>query len=58
MQDITIDEQILMTWRSHAEEALDMLIDMAKILSEEACEATLERPYASFVASFDNILAI
>ena len=27
-------------------------------MSEEACEATLERPNTSFIASFDNILAI
>jgi hypothetical protein len=27
-------------------------------LSEEACNATLDRPTASFVASFNNISAI
>ena len=47
-----------MMWRSHEEEVLDLLIDRAKILWEDTCGATLERPDASSVASFDNILAI
>ena len=34
-----------------------MLIDITKILSEEDDDATLERPDALLVASFDNILA-
>jgi len=33
-----------------------MLIYRAKILPEEACDATLERPNASFVTSFDTVL--
>jgi hypothetical protein len=45
-------------WRNHTEEILDMLISKAKMLSKEACDATLENPNASFVASFDNLLAI
>jgi len=47
-----------MMWRNHTEEILDMLISKAKMLSKEACDATLENPNASFVASFDNLLAI
>jgi hypothetical protein len=42
MHDITIDEKMLMMWRDHTDEVLDMLIYRAKMLSEEACNATLE----------------
>ena len=58
MYDITIDEKVLMMWRNHTEEVLDMLIYRAKILNEEVYDATLERPNASFVASYNTILAI
>ena len=44
MHDVTIDEQMTMMWRNYIEEDLDMFIDMAKILSEKSCDATLERP--------------
>jgi hypothetical protein len=47
-----------MMWRSHEEEVLDLLIERAKIRSRKNGDATLERPDASSVASFDNILAI
>ena len=58
MYDITIDEKVLMIWRNHTNEVLDMLIYRDEMLSKEVYDATLERPNASFVACFDNILAI
>jgi hypothetical protein len=58
MYDITIDEKVLIMWRNHTKEVLDMVIYRAKIMPEEAYDATWERPNASLVASFDNILAI
>ena len=48
-----------MMWWSHTKEVLNLLIDIAKILSKEVDDATLlERPDRSFVASFDNVLAM
>jgi hypothetical protein len=44
--------------KSYRASSRDMLIYRAKILWEEAYDATLKRPNASFVASFDNILAL
>jgi hypothetical protein len=59
MYDITIDENMLMLWRNHTEEDLDMLIlYIAKIPLEEAYDASLEKSNASFVASSDNISAM
>ena len=58
MQDIIIDEQVLMMWRNHTQEVLDMLIYIVKIFSEEACDATLERRNESFIALIYIILAI
>jgi hypothetical protein len=49
---------MLMMWRSHIEEVLDILIDKTKMRTKEVGDVTLERPNASFVASFDNILAV
>jgi hypothetical protein len=58
MYDITIDKKVLMMWRNYTKEVLDMILNRAKILLEEAYDATLEKPNASFIASFDNILGI
>ena len=58
MYNITMDEKWLMMWRNYTKEFLDMLIYKAKIPSEKAYNATLERPSTSFVSSFDNVLAI
>jgi len=57
-RDIPIDKRVLMMWRSHTKGVLDMLIDTAKILSREVDDATFEIHNASFVAPFDNIMAI
>ena len=58
MYDIAIDEKVLMMYRNHTEEVLDMVINIVKIRLEEVYDATSERPNASFVAFFNNILAI
>jgi len=58
MYDIRTDIKVFMLWRNHTKEILDMLIYRAKTLSEEAYDATLERPNASSVDSYDNSLAI
>ena len=58
MYDIPINEKVLMMWRNNLEVVLYMHIYWAKIPSKEAYDATLEKPNASFVASFDNILTI
>jgi hypothetical protein len=42
MYDIAIDEKVLMMWRNHTEEVLDMLIYTTKIPSKEAYDATVE----------------
>ena len=44
MYDITIVEKVLRMQWNHTEEVLDMFLYRAKIPSEEAYGATLEKP--------------
>jgi len=58
MQDTIIDEKVLMMWRNHTEEVLDMHMYRTKVLLEEVCDATLERPNASFLDKIPNTLLL
>jgi hypothetical protein len=41
MHITSIDDKALMVWANQTKEVLDMLIDIAKILSEEVGDATI-----------------
>ena len=52
-------KQVIMIWKKHSDGVPNVLIPHTKILSKKACDATLGKPYRSFVAAFpDNILTL